>query len=83
MKDRLVLRLKHPLLEAATEQLSREFRDLLSAGAIQQGRALPEEADEPLLQDLPRLIFRFNRKNYGRLVQLIHRVNDHGATGDK
>ena len=75
----LVIRLHHPLPEAAPAQLTTEFRDLLSAGAIRQGRALPEEADEPQLKDLPRLILKFNRQNFGRLVQLIHRINELGA----
>ena len=74
--DALVLRLQRPLPEQAVAQLTREFQDLLRSGAIQQGRALPEEADEPQLQHLPRLILRFNRKDYGRLVELIHRINE-------
>jgi len=74
--DRLVLRLHHRLPEAAVAALSREFRDLLTSGVIQQGTALPEEHDEPELQALPRLILRFNRQHYGRLTQLIDRINE-------
>ena len=44
---------------------------------------MPEEADEPELARLPRLVLTFNRKDYGRLVELIHRINDLGAAGDK
>lgn len=80
--DRLVLRLQRWLSEPAPGQLTREFRDVLTSGSIQQGVALPEEADEPELRDLPRLILRFNRKDYGRLIDLIHRVNDLGQTPD-
>ena len=76
--DKLVLRLQHPLPEGATAKLTREFADLLSAGTIQQGKALPEEADEPLLEKLPRLIFTFNRQQFGRLIDLIHRINEYG-----
>ena len=74
--DRLVLRLQHPLPDGATQTLTAEFRDLLASGAIQQGAVLPGEADEPHLQRLPRLIFHFNRKEYGRLIELIHRINE-------
>lgn len=79
--DKLVLRLQHPLPEGATAKLTKEFADLLSSGSIQQGRALPEEeeADEPLLNMLPRLIFNFNRQQFGRLIDLIHRINEYGA----
>ena len=73
--ERLVVRLQRPLPEAAVTKLAKEFGDLLSAGTIQQGAALPEEADEPQLARLPRLIFRFNRKEFGRLIELIHRIN--------
>jgi len=71
-----VLRLQGPLPSDAPGRLTSEFRDLLSAGAMRQGGSLPEEADEPEIQHLPRLVFRFNRRDYGRLVQLIHRVNE-------
>jgi hypothetical protein len=37
--------------------------------------ALPEEHGEPSLVALPRLVFRFNRRNLGRLRQLIDCVN--------
>ena len=74
----LVLRLQRPLPEDATARLTQEFRDIIRTGAIQQGRALSGETDEPDLRDLPRLLFRFNRKDYGRLVQLIHRINELG-----
>lgn len=83
VKDDLVLRLHRRLPEGAVARLSREFADLLSSGAIRQGGALPAEADEPQLQHLPRLILRFNRKDYGRLIQLIHRINELGqGAGD-
>ena len=78
---RLVLRLQRPLPGGAVGQLTHEFRDALSAGAIEQGGALPQEADEPGLAALPRLMLRFNRKDFGRLTQLIHRINALGSAG--
>ena len=74
--DRLVLRLRRRLPEETVAELSRAFRDLLISGAIQQATALPEERDEPELHELPRLILRFNRQHYGRLTQLIYRINE-------
>ena len=74
----MVLRLSRPLPPEASAQLTRQFRDLLSAGEIRQGSALPEEADEPELASLPRLVLQFNRQHYGRLIELIHQVNELG-----
>jgi uncharacterized protein (TIGR00730 family) len=78
--ERLVLRLQQKLPESALAVLNREFRDILRAGTIQQGEALPEEADEPKLQKLPRLLLSFNRKDFGQLHQLIYRINDLGPS---
>lgn len=78
VRDQLVLRLQQPLSAQAVACLSREYRDLLEAGAIQQGAALPEEADEPQLARLSRLVLQFNRQHYGRLIHMIHRINQLG-----
>jgi hypothetical protein len=39
------------------------------------GSPLPEEHDDPILAELPRLIFHFNPRNRGRIRQLIDVVN--------
>jgi uncharacterized protein (TIGR00730 family) len=76
---RLVVRLQRALPSAWLPRLTRTFRDLLHSGEIEQGAALPEEADEPELAHLPRLVLRFNRQQHGRLIELIHTINDIGA----
>ncbi len=76
--EQVVLRLQRPLTEETLAALNRDFHDTLQSGAFRQGSALPEEADEPKLAKLPRLIFQFNRQNYGRLISLIHRINESG-----
>ena len=76
VRQELVVRLQGPLPSDALARLTSEFRDLINSGVMRQGGSLPEEADEPEIQRLPRLIFRFNRRDYGRLVQLIHRINE-------
>ncbi|MBI4342004.1 MAG: LOG family protein [Candidatus Omnitrophica bacterium] len=78
--DKLAIRLQRPLILAGIAALNREFRDLLRAGTtIKPGGALPGETDETDLQKLPRLILQFNRKDYGRLVELIWRINELGT----
>jgi len=79
VKELLVMRLNRPLPERVVTQLGREFRDIVSEGTIEQGKALPDEVDEPELTHLSRLLFRFNRRDYGRLIQLIDRINELGA----
>ena len=71
----LVIRIREPLAPDALAALNRDFRDLLAEGTISQGSALPEEADEPEIADLPRIVFRFDSGKQGRLRQLIDQLN--------
>ena len=75
--DRLVIRLTSPLAPHQVEELSREFRDILSGmdGIESSGHPLPSEADEPEAAHLFRLILQFNRKDHSRLGRLIDAIN--------
>jgi hypothetical protein len=75
VRSNLVMRLHRRPSEALLESINTNFADILVAGHFQVGDALPEEHDDPDLADLPRLIFQFNRRNYGRLRQLIDCIN--------
>lgn len=81
VKDKLVLRLRQPLDEEAHATINDQFADILTSGQIEQRPALSDEKDEPELADLSRLVFHFNRRNLGRLRQLIDRLNGF-ASGD-
>jgi uncharacterized protein (TIGR00730 family) len=74
----LVLRLTHEIPAALVAAIGRDFADIVTSGSIEQRPALVEEADEPEIAALPRLVFRFNRTNFGRLRQLIDRLNHDG-----
>ena len=74
----LVLRLQHPLTDAVLKKLSQQFGDIVIAGTIEQIDALPEEANDTHIAELPRLRFRFDRKNLGRLRMLIDAINQDG-----
>lgn len=76
--DRVVLRLQRSLPETRVQQLAQQFHDIIVTGTMTQTTALPEEADEPELNALPRLVFEFNRRDYGRLTECIDRMNDLG-----
>ena len=75
VRRELVLRLARPLDESFLDEINDEFADILAGGTFRQGGPLPEEEDEPELADMPRLIFRFNRRSLGRLRQLIDSIN--------
>jgi hypothetical protein len=71
----LVLRLKEAPSPALLADIQYRFADLLLSGQFEVRGSLPEERDEPALAPLPRLVFEFNRLNYGRLRQLIDCLN--------
>jgi uncharacterized protein (TIGR00730 family) len=75
VKNDLVLRIKEPLDPLLLEAINRDFTDLLVEGTIEQREALPLERDEADLLEMPRLVFRFNRRNLGRLRMLIDVIN--------
>jgi len=75
VRDRLVLRLVRPIDDALLDAINGQFADIVVRGTIVQGGPLAEERDEPELAHLPRLVFHFNRYDFGRLRQLIDCLN--------
>ncbi len=74
----LVLRLEHRLPDALIEGIRAEFADIVEAGTFEQTAALPAEANDTHLADLPRLRFRFDRRSLGRLRMLVDTINRDG-----
>ncbi|MEN9217036.1 MAG: LOG family protein [Gloeomargarita sp. HHBFW_bins_162] len=74
----LVLRLQQELTESTVAQLNQEFQDILTAGVIAQRGAFPEELGDET-GAMPRLVLQFNQRDFGRLYQLIRRVNELGG----
>jgi uncharacterized protein (TIGR00730 family) len=72
----LVIRITTQLSAQKLAALNEEFSDILIDGLIEQRESLPEESNEPELDNLPRLVMHFNRRNLGRLRQLINRINE-------
>lgn len=75
--DRFVMRLKFALCDRDLDYLNREFGDLVASGEIVQTTALPEELEDSIAS-LPRLVFKFDRRDYGRLYQAIDKINQMG-----
>lgn len=71
----LVMRLLEPISPELLVRLNKDYSDLLETGEFQLGEALPEEADEPHLEELPRLVFNKKRGVAGRFRELIDTIN--------
>ncbi|HVS39155.1 MAG TPA: LOG family protein [Gemmataceae bacterium] len=74
----LVLRLQQAPSPPLLERIRTEFADIVRTGTFEVGPALPAEANDPQLAQLPRLRFRFDRHNMGRLRMLIDLINREG-----
>jgi uncharacterized protein (TIGR00730 family) len=69
----MVFRLQSPLSEGRLEQVRSRFSDILVSGTFDQGPPSPAEGEDH--PTLTRLRFHFNRRNMGRLRQLIDLIN--------
>ena len=76
VRDDLVVRLQRPPGEAELAEMNTRFADIVSAGEFRVSAPLPLEYDEPALAHLPRLVFKFNRRDHARLRMLIDFLND-------
>jgi uncharacterized protein (TIGR00730 family) len=75
VKDLLVLRLKHPPSQSAINALNDDFQDIILGEKFRAIEATPEEREDNDHLDLARIAFGFDRRQYGRLRQLIDVVN--------
>lgn len=74
--EKLIIRLHSPLPDKAVAELTRRFAEILTpGGTISLSDSLPQEADEPHIVGLPRLVIDFNRKDFGLLRSLIDAIN--------
>jgi hypothetical protein len=75
VKDLFVIRLKHAPSESAIEAMNEDFADIVTGAKIKGIEATPEERADNDMVDAPRIAFGFNRRDYGRLRQLIDVLN--------
>jgi len=73
VKDLLVIRLHRTPSQALMQRLNAEFKDICVKGNIATSPVLPEETDHV---NLSRIAFAFNKIRFGRLRQLIDRLNE-------
>jgi uncharacterized protein (TIGR00730 family) len=75
VKDLFIIRLKHAPSETAIEALNEDFADIITGERIKRIEPLPEEREDNDRLDLQRIAFGFNRRDYGRVRQLIDVLN--------
>jgi hypothetical protein len=75
VRDHLIIRLNREPPDELVERLNAEFADIIDSGRIVKTTVHRLETDDEHLKNLPRLIMNFNRRNFGRLRQMIDVVN--------
>ncbi|MDR0533411.1 MAG: TIGR00730 family Rossman fold protein [Verrucomicrobiales bacterium] len=75
--DELVIRLQREVPPGALRRIAEDFADILenTPNNVVVSAPLPEEANEPELAKFPRLRLKFTRRAFGRLRELIDRLN--------
>ena len=80
--DRLVVRMRHGLDDAALALLNDEFADIVASGSIEEIKPTKTEINDDDHVDLARLAFKFDNKSFARLVALARRISDLGGRPD-
>jgi uncharacterized protein (TIGR00730 family) len=75
VKELFIIRLKNAPAESAIAALNQDFSDIVVAGKIKSIKPTPEEIEDNDHLNLARIAFNFNRRDYGRLRQLIDALN--------
>jgi uncharacterized protein (TIGR00730 family) len=78
VRDELVIRVRHPVTESLLRTLNDRFAGIcVNGGVFRASGPLSEEENEPELASLHRIVFPFNRSNFGQLRSVIDVVNQH------
>ena len=75
VRDLFIIRLKHAPSASAIEALNEDFADIITGEPMKAIEATAEEREDNDRLDLQRLAFGFNRRDYGRLRQLVDVLN--------
>jgi uncharacterized protein (TIGR00730 family) len=71
-----VIRLNKRISENTLKSINENFKDLLVSGDFKLAGPTEKEIKCGEYLDLPRLIFNFCKRDYGRLYELIHFINE-------
>jgi len=75
VKDLFVIRLKHAPANSSLGAMNEDFADIIAGAPIERIEATAEEIADHDNTELPRIAFGFNRRDYGRLRQLVDVLN--------
>jgi len=75
VKDLFIIRLKHAPTETAIEAMNEDFADINIGPSIKRIEPTQEEREDNDCLDLQRIAFGFNRRDYGRLRQMVDVLN--------
>ena len=75
VKDALVIRLRNAPSPSAIAAMNEDFADIIAGEPIRNIPPTPDELADGNHLDLQRIAFGFNRKDYGRLRQLVDVLN--------
>ncbi len=73
VREKMVIRILHPLTPAAVADLNSRFDALIAAGGIEQTDALPEERGD--YADLPRIVLAPHKRDFGSIRLLLDAIN--------
>jgi hypothetical protein len=75
--DQLVIRMSSPLDQVHVGALKKAFAGILIPGGdMHLAGPFDDEMNEPELAHLPRLVMDFNKRDFGRLRQMVDAIND-------
>ncbi len=75
VKDLFIIRLKNAPSNSALAAINEDFADIITGDPVKVIKPTPEEVEDKDNLDLARIGFGFNRRDYGRLRQLIEVLN--------
>ena len=75
VREQFVIRMKNAPSASALAALNEDYADILLSGKIEIVKPTPEEIEDKDRLELARIAFNFNRRDYGRVRQLIDVLN--------
>lgn len=75
LDDHAIMRFNQNLQSKTIKAINQEFKHLLLSGEFEEVHPSLIHKERNLYQDKARLVFKFNKVNYGGLCQLLRRIN--------
>jgi len=76
VREKMVVRIQHPLTPAALKDLNARFGSILASDRIVQTTPLPEERDESQFSHLQRIVLIPHKRDFGSIRLFIDAINN-------